>query len=144
MRPLLKERTHLCYNLFMKENKRFSIIARIKSATHAYRGLRIVLKTTHNAWLQIFFGILALYLGYILNISHFEWISLVFAIFIVLITETINTAFEIDIDLTSPEYHPYARDTKDIAAGAVSLAVILAIVVGLIIFLPKILAILLN
>lgn len=127
----------------MKENKRFSIIARIKSATHASRGLGIVFKTTHNAWLQIFFAILALYLGHVLNISHFEWIALVFAIFIVLITEVINTAFEVDIDLTSPEYHPYARDTKDIAAGAVLLAVILAIVVGLIIFLPKIYAILL-
>lgn len=134
---------HLCYNLPMKENKRFSIVARIKSATHAFRGLSIVLKTTHNAWLQIFFGILALYLGYILNISHFEWIALVFAIFIVLITETINTAIEVDIDLTSPEYHPYARDTKDIAAGAVLLSVILALVVGLIIFLPKIYPILL-
>ncbi|MFA7285889.1 MAG: diacylglycerol kinase family protein [Candidatus Paceibacterota bacterium] len=128
----------------MKENKRFSIVARIKSATHAFRGLGIVLKTTHNAWLQIFFGILALYLGCILNISHFEWIALVFAIFIVLITETINTAIEVDIDLTSPEYHPYARDTKDIAAGAVLLAVVLAIVVGSIIFLPKIYAILLS
>ena len=127
----------------MKENKRFSIVARIKSATHAFRGLGIVLKTTHNAWLQIFFGILALYLGYILNISHFEWLALVFAIFIVLITETINTAIEVDIDLTSPEYHPYARDTKDIAAGAVLLSVILALVVGLIIFLPKIYPILL-
>ena len=127
----------------MKENKRFSIVARIKSATHAYRGLSIVFKTTHNAWLQIFFALLALYLGYILQISHFEWIALVFVIFIVIITEVINTAFEVDIDLTSPEYHPYARDTKDIAAGAVMLSIILAIIVGLIIFLPKMYPILL-
>jgi len=121
----------------MKENKRFSIVARIKSSTHAFRGLGIVMKTTHNFWGHLFFSILAIYLGYILNISHFEWIALVFVIFIVLITETINTAIEVDIDLTSPEYHPYARDTKDIAAGAVLLSVILALVVGLIIFLPK-------
>ena len=121
----------------MKENKRFSIVARIKSSTHAFRGLGIVMKTTHNFWGHLFFSILVIYLGFILNISHFEWIALVFAIFIVLITETINTAIEVDIDLTSPEYHPYARDTKDIAAGAVLLSVILALVVGLIIFLPK-------
>jgi diacylglycerol kinase len=126
----------------IKENKRFSIVARIKSSTHAFRGLGIVIKTTHNFWGHLFFGLLATYLGLILNISHFEWISLVFAIFIVLITETLNTAFEIDIDLTSPEFHPYARDTKDIAAGAVLLSVILALVVGIIIFLPKIWAIL--
>jgi diacylglycerol kinase len=127
----------------MKENKRFNIVARIKSSTHALRGLIIMIKTTHNAWLHLFFGIWAIYLGFILNITLSEWIAVVFAIFIVLITETINTAFEVDIDLTSPEYHPYARDTKDIAAGAVLLAVVLAIIVGLIIFLPKILAILL-
>ncbi|MBP9803019.1 MAG: diacylglycerol kinase family protein [Candidatus Pacebacteria bacterium] len=127
----------------MKENKRFSIVARIKSSTHALRGLSIVMKTTHNFWGHLFFGILAIYLGFVLNISNFEWIALVFAIFIVLITETLNTAFEVDIDLTSPEYHPYARDTKDIAAGAVLLSVILALVVGMIIFLPKISAILL-
>lgn len=58
---------------------------------------------------------------------------------LVLITEALNSAFEIDIDLTSPQYHPYARDTKDIAAGAVLLSVILSIIVALFIFLPKIL-----
>ena len=46
---------------------------------------------------------------------------------------------EIDINLTFPEYHPYARDTKDVAAGAVLLAAIVALVVGFIVFLPKIL-----
>ena len=55
--------------------------------------------------------------------------------------EALNTAIEIDIDLTSPEYHPFARDTKDVAAAAVLLSVFMAIVVGLIIFLPKIISI---
>jgi undecaprenol kinase len=57
----------------------------------------------------------------------------------VLVAESFNTAMEIDIDLTSPQYHPYARDTKDVAAGAVLLAVIGAVIVGGIIFIPKIL-----
>lgn len=126
----------------MKENKRFSIVARIKSSTHAFRGLSIMIKTTHNFWGHLFFGVLAIYLGFVLNISNFEWLALVFAIFIVLITETVNTAIEVDIDLTSPDYHPFARDTKDIAAGAVGLSIILSIIIGAIIFLPKILAIL--
>jgi diacylglycerol kinase len=43
------------------------------------------------------------------------------------------------MDLTSPEYHPYARDTKDMAAGAVAISIIIAGLIGLIIFLPKIL-----
>mgnify|MGYP001617531518 FL=1 len=121
-----------------KEKNRFSIVARIKSATHAWRGIRILIKTTHNIWGHIFFALLAIYLGFILNISITEWIFIIFAIGIVLITETLNTAFEIDIDLTSPTYHPYARDIKDVAAGAVLISVLLAIMVGLIIFVPKI------
>lgn len=123
----------------MKENKRFSIVARIKSSTHAFRGLGIVIKTTHNFWGHLFFGLLAVYLGFLLNISITEWLFIILAIALVLITETLNTAFEIDIDLTSPEFHPYARDTKDIAAGAVLLSVIFACIIGLIVFLPKVL-----
>ena len=120
-------------------NKRFSIVARIKSSTHAFRGLGIVIKTTHNFWGHLFFGLLAVYLGFLLNISITEWLFIILAIALVLITETLNTAFEIDIDLTSPEFHPYARDTKDIAAGAVLLSVIFACIIGLIVFLPKVL-----
>ncbi|MCX6747401.1 MAG: diacylglycerol kinase family protein [Candidatus Nomurabacteria bacterium] len=120
-----------------KEDERFSLIARIKSANHAWRGLGILFRTTHNLWGHIFFALLAIYLGFILNISTTEWLFIVFAIGLVIITEALNTAFEIDIDLTSPEFHPYARDTKDIAAGAVLLSVVVAIVVGAIIFLPK-------
>jgi len=122
----------------LSENKRFSIIARVKSTTHAWRGLGIFLRTTHNSWVHIFFAILAIYLGFILNVSNVEWIMIIFVIGLVIITEALNTAFEIDIDLTSPNYHPYARDTKDVAAGAVLISTIIAGIIGLIIFLPKI------
>lgn len=121
-----------------KEKKRFSLIARIKSANHAFRGLGILFKTTHNFWLQIFFAILAIFLGIVLNISNIEWMFLVFAMGFVFVSEAFNTAIEIDMDLTSPEYHPYAKDTKDVSAGAVLLSVFIAIIIGLIIFIPKI------
>jgi diacylglycerol kinase len=122
-----------------KQTKKFSLRERIKSATHAWRGIGILLRTTHNAWGHIFFGLLAVYLGFVLKISTTEWLFLVFAIGLVLITETINTSIEIDLDLTSPQPHPHARDSKDVAAAAVLLSVFTAIVVGAIIFLPKIL-----
>lgn len=125
----------------INEKKRFSLISRLRSTNHAWRGLGILIKTGHNFWLHIFFGALAVILGFLLNISSVEWILLVFAIGLVLIAEAFNTAIEIDMDLTSPEYHPYARDTKDVAAAAVSLAVIVAGIIGLIIFLPKVLTI---
>ncbi|MBP6866206.1 MAG: diacylglycerol kinase family protein [Candidatus Pacebacteria bacterium] len=121
----------------IKETERFSLISRLRSANHAWRGLGIVFKTTHNIWVHLFFTVAVAALGFILCISTIEWLFVVLAIGFVLVTETINTAIEIDIDLTSPEYHPYARDTKDVAAGAVLLAVLFAVIVGLIIFVPK-------
>ncbi len=123
----------------MEEKNRFSIGARIKSSNHAWRGVGILIKTSHNAWMAIFVSLLAVYLGFILNISETEWLFLIFSIFLVFIVEAFNTAIEIDMNLTSPEYHPYARDTKDVAAGAVFLSTILSIIVALFIFLPKIL-----
>ena len=122
----------------VEDKKRFSVIKRIKSSNHAFRGFLIVIRTTHNFILQIFIGILAIILGISLKISITEWMILVFAIGIVLLTEIINTAIEIDIDLTSPEYHPYAKDTKDVSAAAVLFAVFIACIIGILIFLPKI------
>src|ERR1035437_2573739 len=121
-----------------KEKKNFSLVARMKSANHAWRGICILFKTSHNAWMHVFFGLMAIYLGFILNISSVEWVLIVFTIGLVIIVEAFNTAIEIDIDLTSPNYHPYARDTKDVAAGSVAVAVVIACIVGLIIFIPKI------
>lgn len=122
----------------LSEKKRFSIVARLRSANHAFRGFIILLKTSHNFWAIIFFAALAVYLGFILSISSVEWILLVIAFGIVFLAEAFNTAIEIDIDLTSPSYHPYARDTKDVSAGAVLISAFVTIIVGLIIFLPKI------
>jgi diacylglycerol kinase len=125
--------------MYKISEKRFSIVARAKSFTHAFRGIGILIKSTHNFWVQIFFAIIAFAFGFLFKISNIEWLILILAIGIVFITETINTAIEIDIDLTSPDYHPYARDTKDVAAGAVLISAMIALVIGLIIFLPKIL-----
>ncbi|MEY2664584.1 MAG: hypothetical protein RIT04_392 [Candidatus Parcubacteria bacterium] len=116
--------------------KEFSIIKRAKSFVHAGRGIVLFLKTTHNAWIHVGVCIIAVALGVYFKISHTEWILLALTSGLVFITEAINTAIEIDIDLTSPEYHPYARDTKDVAAGAVLIAAIVAVIVGLLIFVP--------
>jgi diacylglycerol kinase len=121
-----------------KDKQRFSIVARIKSATHAWRGVGILFKTGHNTWLAVVISLLVVYLGFVLNISTTEWMFIVFSIGFVIVAEAFNTAIEVDIDLTSPEYHPYARDTKDIAAGAVLISTFVAVIIGLIIFLPKI------
>ena len=112
----------------------FSITKRAKSLTHAGRGIWLFLKTTHNAWIHITVLIVVVALGVYFDITKTEWFMLVFAAGFVLVSEAFNTAIEIDIDLTSPNYHPFARDTKDVAAGAVLISAITAIIVGVMIF----------
>ena len=121
----------------MSEKKRFSIVARAQSFKHALRGIGVIFKTQHNAWLHGLAAIIVIFLGFWLNISEGEWAVILLSITSVLTAEAFNTAMEFDIDLTSPTYHPYARDTKDVAAGAVLITAIGATIVGLIIFVPK-------
>lgn len=116
--------------------KEFSLIKRAKSFAHAGRGVWLFLKTTHNAWVHIFVFAWVIVLGFYCKITSSEWVMLTFAGGFVLVSEAFNTAFEIDIDLTSPNYHPYAKDTKDVAAGAVLISAITAAVVGIIVFAP--------
>lgn len=134
----------MLYNVYMEseqkvsEQKRFSLVARAKSFTHAFRGIGVLVKSTHNFWVHIFAAIIVVILGFTLKISHVEWMIIILSVGFVMVTEAINTAIEIDIDLTSPNFHPYAKDTKDVAAGAVLMSAITAIIIGLIIFLPKV------
>jgi len=116
----------------------FSFIERGKSFARAGRGLYIFFRTTHNAWIQILLLFIAIGLGVYFNITSIEWAMLFFAGGLVLSSEAFNTAIEIDMNLTSPTYHPYAKDTKDVAAGAVLVSSIVAFFVGVLIFGPYI------
>lgn len=127
-----KETTH------KSEKQVFSVVKRAKSFTYAINGIRLFLKTTHNSWIQIFLAIVAIILGVHFHIETTEWLFIILSIGFVLAAEAFNTAFEFDMDLTSPRLHPYAKYTKDVAAGAVLIASITALCIGLIIFLPKI------
>jgi diacylglycerol kinase (ATP) len=124
------------------EKRAFSLVKRGKSFAHAGRGILVFAKTTHNAWLHAVILLGAVVLGFCLGISQIEWLFIILAAGLVLSAEAFNTAIEIDIDLTSPEYHPFARDTKDVAAGAVLIAAIAAAVIGLVIFVPRVAALL--
>lgn len=109
---------------------------RAQSFTHAGRGVWVFLRTTHNAWIHLSICAAAIALGFYFHISSIEWMMLIFASGLVFVSEAFNTALEIDINLTSPQYHPYARDTKDVAAGAVLIASLTALCIGVLIFAP--------
>ncbi len=106
---------------------------------HAWRGVRIVFKNTRNLLvihLPVYLVIVSF--GFYFCVSSYEWTSLVLSIGLMLVSEAFNSAIEVHMGMTSPEYHPHARDTKDIAAGAVLLSGFVALAVFTIIFLPKI------
>jgi diacylglycerol kinase (ATP) len=119
-----------------KEKKAFSLILRIESFRHAFRGIGIFLKNTHNAWVELIFGGVAIFLGFYFGISPSQWLVLVVSFGMLLMAEAFNTAMEVHMDLTSPDFHPYAKDTKDIAAGGVLIASIVFLVVTINIFIP--------
>ncbi|MBP6904638.1 MAG: diacylglycerol kinase family protein [Candidatus Pacebacteria bacterium] len=121
----------------LSQKKRFSIIARARSVKHALRGIGIIFKTQHNAWVHGVIALIVIGLGFWLQISEGEWAVILLSITSVLAAEAFNTAMEIDIDLTSPTYHPYARDTKDVASGAVLITALGAAIVGIVVFVPK-------
>ncbi len=116
--------------------KEFSFVKRARSFSHASRGIWVFLKATPNAWIHVSIFTLALMLGAYFSITMTEWMFLILAGGFVLVAEAFNTAIEIDIDLTSPTYHPYAKDTKDVAAGAVLMSAITAFIIGICIFVP--------
>ncbi len=121
------------------EKKRFSIVSRARSFKYAFRGIGIVFKTQHNSWVQGLGAIIVIALGTWVHLSETEWALIVLSITSVIAAEAFNTAIEFDMALTSPHYHPYARYTKDVAAGAVLITATGALVVGIIILLPKLL-----
>lgn len=124
----------------VSQKRALHVIKRAQSFSHALRGVRIFFSMTPNALIHISAVVLVVLAGFYFKVSSFEWLVLVLAIGLVFVAEAFNTAIEIDINLTSPEFHPYARDTKDVAAGAVLIASFISLVIGLIIFLPKVLA----
>ena len=122
-----------------KEPSAFSWQKRLKSFSYAGDGLKALLKTEHNAYIHTAFTIMALVLAIVLHISRIEWMILVLAIALVWMTEIINTALEKTMDLISEEYHPIIKQVKDLAAAAVLIASLSAVIIGVIIFAPKLL-----
>ncbi len=121
----------------MKQSN-FSIKQRIKSFTHAFNGLRIVFIEEHNARIHLLAAIIAIVLGFVLHINAMEWVAIVFAIAMVLSMEIINTSIENIADFISPEKDDMIKKIKDLSAAAVLITAIAALIVGIIIFAPKI------
>jgi diacylglycerol kinase len=112
----------------------------IRGFGYALNGIWHASVTQLNFRVHLVAALVTLYEGYALHISTSEWLWIILCIAMVLIAELFNTALEFLTDLVSPEYNKKAGLVKDMSAGAVLIAAICALVIGLIIFVPKLLA----
>ena len=109
---------------------------RINSIKNAFRGVFVFFKTFGgvHAKIHALATILVIGLGVYLNITSLHWIALIIAICLVLVTEIINSSVEQLVDLVQPEWDEKAGIIKDMAAGAVIVASIVAVIIGFLVF----------
>jgi diacylglycerol kinase len=111
----------------------------LSSFGHAIRGILHVLKKERNARLHLVAAFAAFGLGLLLEVSNVELAAIFFASILVFIAEVFNTAIEKTLDIIQTEHHPQIKIIKDMSAGAVMIAAIAAVMIGVVIFLPRIL-----
>jgi diacylglycerol kinase (ATP) len=119
-----------------------SMRARFRSFRHAFNGIRASLLSQPNLRIHLIAAAFVVVFGFIVDLNRLEWLAICLAIGAVLSAEIMNSAVEQLTDLVSPEKNPRAGMVKDMAAGAVLIAAIAAAVLGLIIFIPKIVVLL--
>lgn len=117
-------------------SKPFRLVDRLASFKYALTGILKVIKHEHNFRIHLVAAIIVIVAGFYFQVTTNEWLWLIGAIVSVLSLEMINTAIEKLVDLKEPEYNPKAGLIKDIAAGAVLIASIGALAIGVIIFWP--------
>ena len=108
----------------------------IESFRFAFAGLWYALRTQRNTRIHLVIAAAAIAVGVWLELSFTQWAVLTLTIGSVLVSEMLNTVAETLVDLISPGYHPLAKIVKDVTAGAVLLAAIVAVIVGLLVLGP--------
>lgn len=111
---------------------------RLKSLRFAFKGMLILVRSEHSIMVQLGIGVLVSILGLILGLSPTEWMLQTMCIGMVLSAEGLNTAVEKLCDFVNPDFNPKIGRIKDISAGAVGFTAVVAAVVGLIIYVPKV------
>jgi diacylglycerol kinase (ATP) len=116
----------------------------LTSFYNALRGIAFLFKSQLNARIELIITGLVLFAGILFKISTAEWIVILLCIALVLGLEGINTAFEIALNKLHPGFDKEIGKAKDVAAGAVLMASIVAAIIGFIIFTPRLLNLLID
>ena len=122
----------------MKKQEKFSFAKRLKSFTYAFSGLKVLFQEEHNSWIHLFVTVCVIIAGVLLRLSVLEWVAVAFAVGLVFSGEIFNSAIEDLSDVVCPERDERIKKVKDLAAAAVLVNAITAAVIGLLIFVPKI------
>ena len=120
----------------MPEKESF-ILNRIKSVGFAFKGMFILIRTEASIKVQLFIALVVTITGFYFDISKTEWIAQITMIGLVMSVEGMNTAIEAIADFIHPEYHEKIGLIKDVAAGAVFIASVIAVIIAGIIYIPK-------
>lgn len=107
------------------------------SFKHAISGFRKAVKEERNMKIHLLLTIVVVFLGFFLKVSMIEWIFILLCIGGVITLELINSSIENVVDLVTEETHPLAKKAKDMAAAAVFFFALVSVVIGCIIFIPK-------
>lgn len=110
-----------------------------KSFGYAFQGIFNTIRTERNIKIHCAAAILVTIFGIWLQISKTEWMICFILFGLILALELVNTAVEATVDLFTEERKPLAKKAKDAAAGAVLIVAIFAAVIGILIFIPKLL-----
>ncbi|XCI75532.1 MAG: diacylglycerol kinase family protein [Flavobacteriales bacterium] len=124
----------------IKNTDKYSIGKKWKSFTYALSGLRAFAREEHNLWLYVGGVLGSLVLGFIFNISHHEWLVQSVVTTLICSAELMNTAIENVVDLVSSDFHPLAKNAKDVASAAVLITALGGLVIFLLIYGPRFLA----
>ncbi|ASR46713.1 diacylglycerol kinase [Paenibacillus kribbensis] len=101
---------------------------------YAAEGVFYALRTQVNMRIHVVVALLVIIAGLGLRISRLDWLFVCVAMALVIVAELVNTAVEAAVDLISPDIHPLAKAAKDTAAGAVLLAAVFAVIIGIFVF----------
>jgi diacylglycerol kinase len=117
-------------------NNSLSFTGRVRSFKYAFRGLKVMIVSQHNAWIHALATMLVVAVSVYFQLARSEWCWIILAIISVWTAEAFNTAFEFLTDVASPDFHPLAEKAKDVAAGAVLITAIGSVLIGLVVFGP--------
>ncbi|MFP4846164.1 diacylglycerol kinase family protein [Winogradskyella sp. PE311] len=113
------------------------LLNRLKSVGYAFKGMLVLIRTEASIKIQLFIAIAITIAGFYFEISKTEWLAQIGIIGLVMSMEGMNTAAEYIADFIHPDHHPKIGLIKDVAAGAVFIASIIAVIIAGIIYIPK-------